>query len=95
MSVLEQGEPGDVLVLDVVALGTKPGHGGVEAAGVPQHDGVEDQAERGELVLSYGHGWKVRWPMLPTETTARYPGGAEYALHPDGTRSRVIPGGTQ
>lgn len=27
------------------------GEGGVEGAGVPQHDGVEDEAERSELVF--------------------------------------------
>ncbi|WP_404949061.1 HNH endonuclease [Streptomyces sp. ARC14] len=38
---------------------------------------------------SYSHGWKVRRPMLPGELTVRYPSGAHYALHPDGTRTRV------
>ena len=42
---------GDVFALDVVALGAELGDGGVEIAGVPQDDGVEDQAERGKLVL--------------------------------------------
>lgn len=51
MQVLERGEACEVLVLDVVALGAELGDGGVEVAGVPQDDGVEDQAEGGELVL--------------------------------------------
>lgn len=51
MPVLERGEAGDVLVLDVVALGAELGDGGIQVAGVPQDDGVEDQAERGELIL--------------------------------------------
>jgi len=50
--VLERGEPGDVLVLDAVALGAQLRDGGVEVAGVPQDDGIEDQTEGGELVLS-------------------------------------------
>ncbi|OEJ21627.1 hypothetical protein AS594_39580 [Streptomyces agglomeratus] len=52
MPVLERGEAGDVLVLDVMALGAELGHGGVQVAGVPQHHRVENQAEGGELVLS-------------------------------------------
>ncbi|MER6230949.1 HNH endonuclease signature motif containing protein [Streptomyces sp. NPDC001616] len=40
---------------------------------------------------SYSHGWKVRRPMLPGEMVVRYPGGTDYALHPDGSRSRVTP----
>jgi hypothetical protein len=32
-------------------LGTELAEGGVGVAGVPQHNGVEDQAERAELVL--------------------------------------------
>jgi hypothetical protein len=50
--VLERREPGDVLVADLVALGAELGDGGVDVPGGPQHDGVEDQAERAELVLS-------------------------------------------
>ncbi|MGW7090034.1 HNH endonuclease [Streptomyces sp. NPDC054871] len=42
---------------------------------------------------SYSHGWKVRRPMLPVEVTVTYPGGAEYVLRPDGSRSRVRVGG--
>ncbi|MFD0352944.1 hypothetical protein ACFVHW_04230 [Streptomyces sp. NPDC127110] len=38
---------------------------------------------------SYGAGWKVRRPMRPEEVTVTYPGGAQYVLRPDGTRSRV------
>ncbi|MEU5181225.1 hypothetical protein AB0G49_14345 [Streptomyces longwoodensis] len=38
---------------------------------------------------SYGHGWKVRRPMLPGEMTVTYPGGRQYVLHADGTRSMV------
>ncbi len=49
--VLERREAGDVLVLDVVALGAELDDGSVQVAGVPQDDGVEDEAEGGELVL--------------------------------------------
>ncbi|OIJ96350.1 hypothetical protein BIV23_32915 [Streptomyces monashensis] len=52
MPVLEWGEARGVLVLDVVALGTELGDGDIQVAGAPQDDGVEDQAEGGELVLS-------------------------------------------
>jgi hypothetical protein len=38
---------------------------------------------------SYSHGWKVRRPMFPGEMPVTYPGGREYCLHPDGTRSMV------
>ncbi|MFJ5142991.1 HNH endonuclease [Streptomyces sp. NPDC088707] len=38
---------------------------------------------------SYGHGWKVRRPMLPGEMTVCYPDDHEYVLYPDGTRTRV------
>ncbi len=50
--VLERGWTGDVFVFEVVALGVKPGYGGVRAVGVSQDHGVEDQAESRELVLS-------------------------------------------
>ncbi len=50
--VLERGQTGDVIVFDVVALGAKPGYGGVQTVGVSQDHGVADQAESGELVLS-------------------------------------------
>lgn len=51
VAVLERGEPGDVLVPDLVALDFQLGDGGVDVAGCPERDGVEDQAERAELVL--------------------------------------------
>lgn len=47
----ERGKAGDVLVADVVALGAELGDGGVDVLRGPEHDGVEDQAERAELVL--------------------------------------------
>lgn len=48
MLVLERGEARHVLVLDVVALYTELGNGGAQVVGVPQNDGVENQAESGE-----------------------------------------------
>lgn len=45
MPVLERGEAGNVLVPDLVALGTQLGDGGVQVARVPQPDGVEDEPE--------------------------------------------------
>lgn len=45
------GEAGDALVADVEAVGAQGGHGGFHVAGVEQHEGVEDQAERADLVL--------------------------------------------
>ncbi|WP_433860211.1 hypothetical protein [Streptomyces kronopolitis] len=38
---------------------------------------------------SYSHGWKVRRPLLPGEMPVTYPGGVEYVLRPDGSRSRL------
>jgi len=46
-----RGEPLDVGVLDGVAVEDELGQGGVEVAGVPQHDGIEDEAKRTELVF--------------------------------------------
>jgi hypothetical protein len=40
---------------------------------------------------AYSYGWKVRRPMLPGEMPVTYPGGREYALHPDGTRAMLRP----
>ncbi len=51
VAVLERGQARDVLVPDLVALGTELGDGGVDVLRRPEHDGVEDQAERAELVL--------------------------------------------
>ncbi len=50
--VLERGKAGDVLVPQLVALGAELGDGGVDVLRGPEDDGVEDQAERAELVLS-------------------------------------------
>lgn len=52
MRVLQRGQAGHVLVLDVGARRAELGNGGVQVAGVPQHHGVEDQAQGGEPVLS-------------------------------------------
>lgn len=54
--MLERGEPGHVLVQDVVFARVgrqRPqfGDGGVQVAGRPRHGGVEDQAECAELVF--------------------------------------------
>jgi len=49
--VTERGEPLDVGVVDGVAVAPELGEGGVEVAGVLQHNGVEDQAEGAELVF--------------------------------------------
>jgi len=43
--------PLDVGVLDGVAVEAELGQGGVEVAGVPQHDGIEYEAKRTELVF--------------------------------------------
>ena len=51
MRVRERGQPGDVLVAHGLAAAAQVLDDGVEVARVPQHDGVEDQAERGELVF--------------------------------------------
>ena len=51
MRVPERGQPGDDLVVHGLAVAAQVLDDGVEVAGVPPHDGVEDQAERGELVF--------------------------------------------
>ena len=51
MLVAERGQPGGVLVSDRIAGGPQRGDGGVDLAGVPQHHGVEPQAEGAELVF--------------------------------------------
>jgi hypothetical protein len=51
VAVLEWREPGDVLVPQLVSLGAELGDGGVDVLRGPEHDGVEGQAERAELVL--------------------------------------------
>ena len=45
------GQPFDVGVLDGVAVAAELGECGVEVAGVPQHDGIEDETERSKLVF--------------------------------------------
>lgn len=67
MPVSEKGAPGDVPVLDVMALGAELSDGGVQVAGAPQHHGVEDQAQRGELVLwPSRYAWRI-WPRPPRQ----------------------------
>ena len=65
MGVAEGAEAGDILVLDWDALDAELVDGGRQVAGVPQRDGVDDQAERGELVLlALAKGWRI-WPPPP------------------------------
>jgi hypothetical protein len=66
--VLERAEPGDVLVTDLVALGAEPGDGGFDGAHRPEHDGVGDQAERTELVLSEPAQHGGKFAATPTTT---------------------------
>jgi len=42
VAAYERGQPGDVLVEDLVAKGTKAPEGGVHVQGVPEHHAVED-----------------------------------------------------
>ena len=51
MGVGERGQPGGVLVACLLSLTAELGDGGVGVAGVPQHYGVEYQAEGAELVF--------------------------------------------
>ena len=48
--VFERGEPGHVLVSDLVALGAELSDSSVDVSGRPEHDGVQNQAQRAELV---------------------------------------------
>jgi hypothetical protein len=49
--VPERGQPGDSLVAHGLAAAAQALDDGVEVTGIPQHDGVEDQAEGGELIF--------------------------------------------
>src|ERR1035441_1537897 len=49
--VPERGQPGDSLVAHGLAAAAQALDDGVEVTGIPQHDGVEDQAEGGELMF--------------------------------------------
>ena len=49
--VPERGQPGGSLVAHGLAAAAQALHDGVEVTGIPQHDGVEDQAESGELIF--------------------------------------------
>ena len=51
MVVLERRQRPDVVVLDVEPAAAQLVHGGVLVAGVPEHDGIDDEAEGAELVL--------------------------------------------
>lgn len=48
----ERWEAGHVLVTDVGTVSTQPIHLGVRVPGVEQHEGIEDQPQRPDLVLS-------------------------------------------
>jgi hypothetical protein len=52
--VHQRGQAGGVLVADRVALGAQQVHREVDVAGVPQHDRVEYEADRAELVFLPG-----------------------------------------
>jgi hypothetical protein len=47
----ERGQPGGSLVAHGLAAAAQALDDGVEVTGIPQHDGVEDQAEGGELIF--------------------------------------------
>jgi hypothetical protein len=47
----ERGQPGGSLVAHGLAAAAQALDDGVEVTGIPQHDGVEDQAEGGDLVF--------------------------------------------
>ena len=78
VEVLERGQPRDVLVAQLMALALQLGNGGVDVLRGLQSDGVEDQAERAELVL---------------HSIGDAPGIADLLLRPtesgSGTRQRV------
>jgi hypothetical protein len=49
--IADGGQPGGLLTDDRVTGGPQTRDGGVDVAGVPQHHGVEHQAEHAELVF--------------------------------------------
>ena len=58
-------EAGDVFVVDRVADGPELVNGGVGVHGVPQHDAIEDEAERPELGTFCFQSWSLtRNPLL-------------------------------
>ncbi len=90
--VTERGEPLDVGVVDGVAVAPELGEGGVEVAGVLQHNGVEDQAEGAELVF-------LAFPVAPggvrdraISVTVLLPEGRHQAGGPPRLQSRGCPG---
>jgi hypothetical protein len=81
----ERGEPGDVLVADLEAVGTELGERGVHVAGVEQHERVQDQAQGADLVL---HAVLVALVELPGPPVEDLPGQCvaaflEVGLHLD------------
>ncbi len=54
-----------------MTVATELGEGGVEVAGVPQHDGVEDEAEGAELVFL---AFPVALPQLAALAVEDLPG---------------------
>jgi hypothetical protein len=49
--VLERGEAGEVVVVDLAATGAEVGDGVVHVLGVPEHEDVQGESERGELIF--------------------------------------------
>lgn len=68
----ERREAGDILVADVEPVRPQLVHRGVHVPRVEEDDGVEDQAERAELVLSElaEHGFQLAFhPAFTTESS--------------------------
>jgi hypothetical protein len=93
--VPERGQPGDSLVAHGLAAAAQALDDGVEVTGIPQHDGVEDQAEGGELnFLAFAIGLPdlaaVAVADLAAEAVAGF--GVSVRLLSPGTRDCVVPG---
>jgi hypothetical protein len=69
--VAERGQPDGVGVGDRLPGRAQRPHRGVDVAGVPQHDGVDDQAERAELVFLAFPVRLAQLATLPVEDLAR------------------------
>jgi hypothetical protein len=76
VGVAERGQQGDALVADLLPVLAQPLDDGVEVAGVPQHDRVQDEAERGELVF-------LAFPLRLVDLTASTPHPARSPVGPD------------
>ena len=81
--VLERREPPEVLVGDVVPGVAQLGDGVVEVLGVPEHERVEREAERAELVFLAVSVWLAQLAFVAVEDDPGDSVTAFVAVEPD------------